>query len=282
MPITPHELIANLGDLPPLPQVAAQVLLLALDPEATAGDFHRIIALDPALAGQVLRISNSTAFGMMREVTTLTQAITTLGVSALKSVVMASSARNLYHRGTVDTEERLVWKHALVAAMASRAFAERLGLPQVEEAFVGGLLHDIGKSVLGVKFPERYGPLLRTVHEQKGACLDLELEAFGFDHAMVGEALVSQWNLAPGLQAAVRWHHEPLHAGVGHRKLTAVVALANQLALEQGSGLGDPSHLEAASRQAMEILKLEPGALARLKADIRSALERDQTMLTAF
>ncbi|HEY3271952.1 MAG TPA: HDOD domain-containing protein [Geothrix sp.] len=282
MPITPHELIANLGDLPPLPQVAAQVLRLAQDPEATAGDFHRVIALDPALAGQVLRISNSTAFGMMREVTTLTQAITTLGVSALKSVVMASSARNLYHRGTVDTGERLVWEHALVAAMASRAFAERLGLPQVEEAFVGGLLHDLGKSVLGVKFPERYGPLLRAVHEQNGACLGLEHEIFGFDHAMVGEALASQWNLAPGLQAAVRWHHEPLRAGVGHRQLTAVVALANHLALEQGSGLGDPSHLEEASRQAMEILELEPGVLARLKADIRNALQRDQAMLTEF
>ena len=167
MPITPQELITNLGDLPPLPQVAAQVLRLSADPEATAGDFQRVIALDPALAGQVLRISNSTAFGMMREVTTLTQAITTLGVSALKSVVLASSARNLYRRGTVGSEERLLWEHALVTAMASRAFAERLGLPQTEEAFVGGLLHDIGKSVLGVKFPERYGPLLRTVYEQK-------------------------------------------------------------------------------------------------------------------
>ncbi len=130
MPITPHELIANLGDLPPLPRVAAEVLRLSADPQATAGDFHRVIALDPALAGQVLRVSNSTAFGLMREVTTLTQAITTLGVSALKSVVLASSARTLYLRGTVGSEERLLWEHALVTAVASRAFAERLGFPQ--------------------------------------------------------------------------------------------------------------------------------------------------------
>jgi HD-like signal output (HDOD) protein len=282
MPITPHDFIANLGDLPPLPQVADQVLRLSANPEATAGDFHQVIALDPALASQVLRISNSTAFGMMREVTTLTQAITTLGVSALKSVVLASSARNLYRRGTVGSEERLLWEHALVTAMASRAFAERLGLPQVEEAFVAGLLHDFGKSVLGVKCPERYGPLLRAVYEQNGACLELELEAFGFDHAMVGEALASQWNLAPGLQAAVRWHHEPIRAGLGHRKLTAVVALANQLALEMRAGLGDPSRLEAASRQAVDILELAPGVLARLKTDIRAAVERDQAMIAEF
>ena len=144
-------------------------------------------------------------------------------------------------------KQRLLWEHALVTAVASRAFAERLGFPQTEEAFVGGLLHDLGKSVLGVKFPERYGPLLRMVYEQDDACLEREREAFGFDHAMVGEALASQWNLAPGLQAAVRWHHEPIRAGLGHRKLTAVVALANQLALEVRAGLGDPSRLEAAS-----------------------------------
>jgi putative nucleotidyltransferase with HDIG domain len=282
MPITPHELIANLGDLPPLPKVATQVLRLAMDPAATAGDFHQVIAMDQALASQVLRISNSTAFGMMREVTTLTQAITTLGVSALKSVVIASSARNLYHRGAVGPQERLLWEHALVAAMASRAFAERLGLALAEEAFVGGLLHDIGKSVLGAKFPERYGPLLRLVHEEQGACLDLELEAFGFDHAMVGEALAIQWNLAPCLQAALRWHHEPLHAGRDHRRLAAVVALANHLALEQKVGLGDPSRLEDASRQAMDILTLDSGALASLKADIRTTLKRDQAMIAEF
>ncbi|WP_257311931.1 HDOD domain-containing protein [Geothrix fuzhouensis] len=282
MPITPHELIANLGDLPPVPRVAAEVLRLSADPQATAGDFHRIIALDPALAGQVLRVSNSTAFGLMREVTTLTQAITTLGVSALKSVVLASSARTLYLRGTVGPEERLLWEHALVTAVASRAFAERLGLPHTEEAFVGGLLHDLGKSVLGVKFPERYGPLLRAVDEQNGACLEREQEAFGFDHAMVGEALAGQWSLAPGLQAAVRWHHEPLRAGLAHRKLTAVVALANQLALEVRAGLGDPLRLEAASRQAVDILHLAPGVLARLKTDVRAAVERDQAMIAEF
>ena len=282
MPITPHELIANLGDLPPLPRVAAEVLRLSADPQATAGDFHRVIALDPALAGQVLRVSNSTAFGLMREVTTLTQAITTLGVSALKSVVLASSARTLYLRGTVGSEERLLWEHALVTAVASRAFAERLGFPQTEEAFVGGLLHDLGKSVLGVKFPERYGPLLRNVYQQNDACLEREREAFGFDHAMVGEALASQWNLAPGLQAAVRWHHEPIRAGLGHRKLTAVVALANQLALEVRAGLGDPSRLEAASQQAVDILQLAPGMLARLKADVRASIERDQAMIAEF
>jgi putative nucleotidyltransferase with HDIG domain len=282
MPITPQELIANLGDLPPLPQVASQVLRVSADPDATAEDLRKVISMDQALTSQILKISNSAMFGMVREVTTLTQAIMTLGFSTIKSVVIASSAKNLYHRGTVGLQERLIWEHALVSAVASRAFAKSLRFPRMEEAFIGGLLHDIGKSVMGVKFPERYSQLLRSVYNENASCLELELDTFGFDHAMVGEALVSQWNLAASLQSAVRSHHDPIHAPETHRELAAIVALANHLALEEKVGIGDPHHLEGASLQAMDILQLGPEALAGIKDGVRSAIEQDKTMIAEF
>ena len=282
MPITPQELISNLGDLPPLPQVATQLLRLTADPDASAEDLRRVISTDQALTGQILKIANSAMFGMVREVTTLTQAIMTLGFSTIKSVVIASSAKNLYHRGTVGLQERLIWEHALVTAIASRAFAKALRLPRVEEAFIGGLLHDIGKSVMGVKFPERYSALLRTVYNEGGDGLALELDTFGFDHAMVGEALVQRWNLAPSLQQAARWHHDPVQADPDHLPLAAIVALANRLALQQKAGIGDPAHLEAAALQAMDILHLGPEALESHLEGVRAAIEQDKTMITEF
>lgn len=282
MPITPQELIANLGDLPPLPQVASHVLRVSADPDANAEDLRKVIAMDQALTSQILKISNSAMFGMVREVTTLTQAIMTLGFSTIKSVVIASSAKNLYHRGTVGLQERLIWEHALVSAIASRAFAKSLRFARVEEAFIGGLMHDIGKSVLGVKFPERYGALLRTVYNEQGGCLQLELDTFGFDHAMVGEALVSRWNLASSLQSAVRWHHDPLHAPEEHQELAAIVALSNHMALEEKIGIGDPQHAEGASFQAMEILKLGPEALDGIKEGVRAAIEQDKSTIAEF
>jgi putative nucleotidyltransferase with HDIG domain len=175
-----------------------------------------------------------------------------------------------------------MWEHALVAAIASRAFAKSLRFPRIEEAFIGGLLHDIGKSVMGVKFPERYCTLLRTVYNEDCAGLNLELDTFGFDHAMVGEALVNQWNLAASLQSAVRWHHDPLHATEVHQELAAIVALANHLALEEKVGIGDPRHLEGASLQAMEILQLGPEGLAGIKEGVRAAIEQDKTMIAEF
>src|SRR5664279_4892583 len=122
MPITPQELIANLGDLPPLPQVASQVLRVSADPDADAEDLRKVISMDQALTSQILKISNSAMFGMMREVRTLTQAIMTLGFSTIKSVVIASSAKNLYSRGNAGLQERLLWEHALTAALAGRAY----------------------------------------------------------------------------------------------------------------------------------------------------------------
>ena len=282
MPITPAELIANLGDLPPLPQVAAQVLRISADPDATAEDLRKVISTDQALTSQILKISNSAMFGMMREIKTLSQAIMTLGFSTIKSVVIASSAKNLYQRGAVGLQERLLWEHALVTALASRALGKQLKFPRVEEAFIGGLMHDIGKSVMGVKFPERYGALIRTVYNGQGDALELELETFGFDHTMVGEALLRSWNLAKSLEEAVRWHHEPVGATEGNQPIAAIIALGNQMALDRKVGIGDPESLAEPTLQAKAILHISDEAWITHQEAVAEALEQDKAMISEF
>lgn len=279
MPISPQELIANLGDLPPLPQVAAQVLRLAADPDSTTDELQRVIATDQALTAQILKIANSAMFGMVREVKTLTQAIMTLGFSTIKSVVIASSAKNLYSRGGTGLQERLLWEHALVAALAGRAYAKAFRSPRVEEAFLGGLMHDIGKSVMGIKFPERYGALVRSIYNGEADCLESELELFGFDHTMVGEAILHSWNLAASLEHTVRHHHDPSHAPAEDQALTAFVALGNQMALDREVGLGRPESLYSATQQAMAILNLTEETLDVHRLAVIEALESDKTLI---
>lgn len=282
MPITPQELITNLGDLPPLPQVAAQVLRIAADPDASTDELQRVISTDQALASQILKIANSAMFGMMREVKTLTQAIMTLGFSTIKSVVIASSAKNLYSRGSSGLQERLMWEHALVTGLAGRAYGKQLRLARTEEVFLAGLMHDIGKSVMGIKFPDRYGAMIRTVYNEQGDTLELELETFGFDHTMVGEALLHSWNLAQSIEQAVRWHHEPMETPKENRNLSALVALGNQMALDQKIGIGRPESLAHATQQALEILNLTPDQLEGHRDAILQALEMDKSLLRDF
>jgi len=112
--------------------------------------------------------------------------------------------------------------------------------------------------------------------------MESELELFGFDHTMVGEALLHAWNLARSLENTVRWHHDPAHAAAEDQALTAFVALGNQLALDRGVGIGKPDSLHEATRQAMAILDLTPEALAGHRLVVIEALEVDKNLIREF
>ena len=279
---TPQELIGNLGELPPLPQVAAQVLRLSADSETSADELQRLIRADQALTAQTLRIANSAMFGMVREVSTLTQATMTLGFSTTRSVVLAASVKSLFNRGPAGIQERLLWEHALVVGLTGSAIGRALGYHPAEEVFLAGLMHDLGKSVLLLKFPERYGTLLKRIYDEGGDATALEREAFDLDHPLVGEALVRSWHLSHGIEATLRWHHSPLDAPVEHQRLVALVALGNQMALDLQVGLGSPESLAAATREARQILDLDDAAFAQHRSAALEALDRDKALLTEF
>jgi putative nucleotidyltransferase with HDIG domain len=280
--MTPQEVIQNLGDLPPLPQVATRAIRISADSDTSSKQLQNLIRTDQALSAQLLRIANSAMFGRMREVATLTEAILTLGFSTARSVVIASSVKNLYSRGPASLKERILWEHALATAITGSAFSKSMRYSVTEEVFLAGLMHDIGKSAMALKFPESYITLLRRIHEQGGDGLGLELDTFGFDHAMVGEALLRSWNLAEGIAAAVRWHHEPLQAPTKHRRVVALVALGNQVAIDLQIGLGSPDALAGPTWEAMDILQLDDGAYQEHRIRALEALERDRALITDF
>ncbi len=282
MPMTPHEVIQNLGELPPLPQVATRVIRITADSDTSTEQLQNLIRRDQALTSQILKVANSAMFGRMREVSTLTQAILTLGFSTTRSVVLASSVKNLFTRGPAGLQERILWEHALVTAITGSAFAKALGFSTLEEVFLAGLMHDIGKCVLALKFPEAYGALLRRINGEEGDPIGMELDAFGFDHTMVGEALLRSWNIAEGVEAVVRWHHDPLQATTQHRRQVAVVALGNQMAIDLQVGVGMPDALAGATWEAMDILQLDDPSYQLHRTSALSALERDKALLTDF
>jgi HD-like signal output (HDOD) protein len=278
--MSPHEVIQNLGELPPLPQVATRVIRITADSDTSTDQLQNLIRTDQALASQILKVANSAMFGRMREVTTLTQAILTLGFSTTRSVVLASSVKNLFTRGPVGLQERILWEHALVAALTGSAFSKAMRFPIAEEVFLAGLMHDIGKSVMVLKFPESYSALLRRLQEEGGDGLGMELDTFGFDHAMVGEALLASWNLAEGLEAVARWHHDPLQAAMEHQRLVALVALGNQMASDLQVGIGMPDALAGATWEAMDILHLNDATYQEHRTSALEALERDKALIT--
>ncbi|HQH28908.1 MAG TPA: HDOD domain-containing protein, partial [Oligoflexia bacterium] len=157
------EIVAWVGDLPPLPHVAAQALNLIEDPDASARKLTELLGRDTALAARVLKIANSAMFARQREITTINQAIMTIGFKTLKGIIVAATLRQLNRKyGQI---EHMVWENALCTAVACRLVAYHLRKPYVEELFLLGLLHDLGKLVLLRQLPAEYKAVVdRTTH----------------------------------------------------------------------------------------------------------------------
>jgi len=144
-------------------------------------------------------------------------------------------------------------------------------------------MHDIGKSVLSLKFPDRYGSLLKMV--QGGAVLDesqAEMGTFGFDHSMVGEALALAWNLPDAFAQCVRWHHSPTCADSECKVLTAYVTLGNLFALEMGKGAGVNRDRAGEKRDALKITGISEFVFASLRESILECLEMDEVLIAGF
>ena len=283
MSVTTNKLVADLGSLPPIPHIASQVLRLTSDPDCSVPELQRTISSDQALTAQILKIANSAAFGMMRDVRTLSQAIMTLGLNAVKSVVIASSAKDLFIRGSATYYQMAIWEHSLVSALTGRALAKIFRFSGFDEVFLGGLLHDIGKTVMYLKFPDRYIKIIKSVHDGGiPETMQAELDSFGFDHTMVGQALLDSWNLPANLSQCVRWHHSPLNAEADYRPMAAFVALGNSFALEMGKGIGDCRHLEASRTDALGLLGISEETLAAQKEVVLDYLELDKVLIMGF
>lgn len=188
------------------------------------------IMVDQSLTARVLRMSNSSFYGRSKQVATLKEAIILLGFKTLRSLVVASSTHSMY-QGVPDKafRERL-WEHTLEVALASRLIASAARHPQVEEAFIAGLMHDIGKLVLTQKINDQYQKIITTVEQTGRSHIEVEQEILGFDHAEVGRLLLQKWAFPRPFVRAVAEHHAPKDDHEYPPALAFIVHLANRIA----------------------------------------------------
>lgn len=192
-----REIVAWIGDLPPMPAVASQALQLVEDPGATAQGLGDLLSKDPALAARVLKIANSALFSRQREITTLSQAVLVMGFKALKGVIVAATLRQ-FNKKFGETEQ-MVWEHSMGVALAATTLAARLKKKYVEEIFLLGLLHGLGQVVL--LFHEDTNKDFRLVHrkilEEGLDYVAAEQAVYGFAHPLIGALVAKKWNFSP-------------------------------------------------------------------------------------
>lgn len=239
MSLTLEELVARVEDLPALPAVVTQVMRLIEDPDSTAADLNAVISRDQALTAKVLRLANSAYYGFARRVGTVTEAVVLLGFNTIRNLVLAASVSNVLQREApgYHLARGELWRHSLTSAMAARLLARKARFRAAEEAFVAGLLHDIGKLILSQYVGQAYQELLDRVAQSGLPFMEAERQVLGFDHAQAGGLVAEKWNLPEALVEAISCHHQPQLAR-RHPPLTALAHAGDALALMLGAGLG--------------------------------------------
>jgi len=247
------EIVSLVGDLPPLPHVASQALVMVEDPDATAGQLTTLLGKDTALAARVLKIANSAMFSRQREITTLTQAIMTIGFKSLKGIIVAATLRQLNRsNGKI---ENMIWANSTCTAIGALELTQRLKKAYVEEAFLLGLLHDLGKLVLTRQIAK---PYLEAVQTTKTGLLyiDAEQHKLGFAHPLIGALVAKKWNFSPEICQIILHHHDPLEAIASEvDEKIAIVQAADNIAHALGYGHLD-GYPDCAPAAELDLLKL--------------------------
>ena len=193
------------NDLYSLPAVAMEVLELTNNPQVDVAALKRCIEADPALTAKLLRVVNSSLYGLSREVSDLNQTLALLGTKPLKLLVLGFSLPPGMFAGLVGDVLKRYWRHTLIKAVAARELAENRLPKSGDEAFIAGLLQDIGILLLVQELGAPYVSFVDKVLAGGGDLIDLETRSLGFDHTMLTSRLLEQWNLPKPLVEAVLW-----------------------------------------------------------------------------
>ncbi len=219
-------------NLPPLPAVTRQLLKVMSDDGSSADDVTKVLSGDGMLAGKVLKLVNSSFYGVTSEVTTISRAVVLLGFSGIRNLALGFGTVEALSGMGSKKDMAGYWSHAMATAAAAQALAPFVNRrTDPEEAFIAGLMHDIGAYVLAASVPETYAEILELPASER---LQKELDETGFTHAKLGQGLLKFWELPESFSDAARYHHDVEVAAGGEQPLTNLVALADILACIHG------------------------------------------------
>lgn len=266
--------IREISHIATLPEVTLKIVELVENPKSTAQDLHKLISTDPALCSRILKVVNSSFYGLPGQIASINRAIVMLGLNAVKNIAIAASLAKLFRGGELTSgfSAKDLWTHSNATSIAAKMLADSLKLGLSDEAFLAGLVHDIGVMVEmqfdRSKLVDIFEKLGNGKDGPAANMLEVEESILGANHQDFGIGLCEKWKFPKSFAAVTGYHHRPLDLPKENRTLVCIIYVADRIAAEVAGGF----------RHDLMSLEIDPAVRDELKltvekiGEIRKAL----------
>ena len=271
-------LISKVDSFPTLPTIYTSLLEATSNPRSTVQDVANVLTQDQSSVTKLLKVINSPLYGLSSKITSISQAIMLLGFTEVKNVVLALSVIDIFSSVGKDLAVSMVemWKHSIAVGVIARLLGVKLKIGDVENYFVAGLIHDIGKLFFITTFKENYIQVVQKVQENNASLSDYENKVFGMNHDDVGLLLANKWDLPDILVNAIKYHHTGKDA---NDKLCSCVHLANTMAKCMNLGESFELEINQPNFEIWNTLNFSSGSLTELYDPIVEAFNQSASIL---
>lgn len=267
--------IEAIQELPTLPVVVTQILQATKSMATNANDVGDLISADQSLTIKVLKLVNSPFYGFPQKIKTITHAIVILGFSKVKNIVLAASVFGMTKQPKNSTISiSALWEHALATGIVCRQIAiHRNSGIDIEEMFVAGLLHDLGKVIMISNLPDITEAVSEEVLEKDCLFYEAENSLFEFGHDKIGVWLSEKWNLNPDLVEGIRCHHHPLSSR-GNKEIAFTVHAGDIIARSLGIGNGGDNKIPKLEAKVAEELGLTVEVIDKIMGEVLIEIDK--------
>lgn len=277
--------IAEIAHIATLPEITIKIIDLVEDPTSTAQDLHKVISQDPALSSRILKVVNSSFYGLPGQIASINRAIVMLGLNAVKNIAIAASLVKLFRGGelTPQYSANMMWDQATAVAATCKMISDKLKLGLNDEAYLAGLMHNIGQ-VVEMQFDRAMlvDAIRKTGIDAHGVpandMLDAEVSVFGANHQDFGAALCQRWKFPKSFAQVTGYHHRPLELGAENRTLTSVIYVATRIVGRSEGGIrADLTNLDF-SGEVLEGLKISSDGLAQFQEHYETIVKTSEDL----